>query len=76
MATPITIPEPLVKMFEHLELDIERGLELLPANMADAITNCRVCNAAQTCDYDVESRYFRCPNRELLDNLEYLEGKV
>ncbi len=76
MVAQITMPYPLEKMFEHLELDVERSFELLPAMMKDATVNCQMCSMFHTCDYDVESRYFMCPNRDLLDTLERMQGKI
>ena len=76
MVAQITMPYPLGKMFEHLDLDVERSFELLPAMMEDAMVSCRMCSMFRTCDFDVESRYFMCPNRDLLDKLERLLDKI
>jgi hypothetical protein len=76
MVDQIPLPYPLEKMFEHLDLDIEWSFELLPTLMRDAVVDCQNCRMFQACDYDVESRYFLCPNRNLLDQLEQLQGKA
>ncbi len=72
MAAQYAMPYPLERMLEHLDIDIERSFELRPEKMANAIIVCRQCKMFHTCDYDVESRYFICPNRDLLDQLEDL----
>ena len=64
------MPYPLHRMFEHLDIDIERSIKLLPEEMRAATERCRQCDKFLACDFDVESRYFRCPNRKLLDHLE------
>lgn len=66
------IPYPLKRMFEHLEIDTERAFNLLPRKMDGGIQTCRRCKMFHRCDYFVESRYFQCPNRLLLDQLEDL----
>ncbi len=76
MAAQIKMPYPLEKMFEHLELDIEWSLELRPTMMEEAMVKCQMCKMFHTCDYNVESRYFMCPNRNILDDLERLQGKI
>ena len=60
------------RMFEHLKIDIEHALSILPKDMVESIETCRECKFFERCDYDVESRYFRCPNRDLLERLEDL----
>jgi hypothetical protein len=57
-------------MFEYLELDLETGFRLSATEMRAAMRTCRACGMFHTCDYQVESRYFICPNREFLDRLE------
>ena len=74
MMTRQTIPLPMCRMLEHLEIDAERGLRLLPREMADGISTCLGCKLFYRCDFDVESRYFQCPNRDLLDQLEDLSS--
>ena len=64
------MPYPLHRMFEYLDIDIERSLKLMPNEIRVATDRCRRCDKFQACDFDVEVRYFRCPNRELLDLLE------
>ena len=64
----------MVRMLEHLEIDSEIGFALMPEKMADAVVRCRTCKHFHTCDYDVESRYFRCRNRDLFDHLEDLQN--
>ncbi len=72
MNTQLVLPYPLVRMFEYLDIDHERGLKLLPEAMADGIEACLACDMSEMCDFNSEVRYFRCPNRELLDRLEDL----
>lgn len=69
MCAQRTIPFPLRQMFEFLEIDIERAFRITPKKMQGATRTCLICEKLQMCDYDSESRYFRCPNRELLDQL-------
>ncbi len=76
MTAQSAMPYPLEKMFEHLDLDIAHGFQTLPALMEEATVVCRMCKMFNKCDYDVESRYFLCPNRDLLDQLERLQGKI
>lgn len=76
MSAQLTMPCALEKMFEHLSLDIEKGFRVLPEMMEDAMSKCQRCEAVHFCDDDVESRYFTCPNRNLLDHLERLQGKI
>ncbi|MDP6563758.1 MAG: hypothetical protein QF578_02950 [Alphaproteobacteria bacterium] len=72
MSAQTTMPYPMRRMLEYLDIDIERGIELLPTEIQDSFRRCRRCDRFDTCDYNVESRYFQCPNRELLDRLEDL----
>ncbi len=74
MAAQWAMPYPLQKMFEHLDLDIARGFQTVPVLMEEAMAACRMCKMFGNCDYNVESRYFLCPNRGLLDQLERLQG--
>ena len=76
MAAKLPMPYPLEKMFEHLDLDIARGFQTSPVLMEQATVACRICEMFDKCDYDVESRYFLCPNRDLFDQLERLQGKI
>ena len=64
------MPYPLGYMLEYLNIDIERSIQLMPAEMQGAVERCRQCDKFLACDFNVESRYFLCPNRELLDQLE------
>ena len=64
------MPNPLSRMLEHLDIDPERSIRLMPEEMHAAAEECRQCDKFHTCDFNVESRYFLCPNRELLDRLE------
>ena len=64
------MPYPLSCMFEHLDIDIGRSIKLMPEEMQAATERCRQCNKFRACDFNVESRYFQCPNRDLLDLLE------
>ena len=68
------IPYPLKLMLEHLDIDTERALKLLPKEMESGIRACTRCKMFRRCDYFIESRYFQCPNRDLLDQLEDLLG--
>ncbi|MHA1544767.1 MAG: hypothetical protein ACTSU8_06485 [Alphaproteobacteria bacterium] len=72
MTTQKPIPYPLKRMFEHLEIDPGRALDALPKEMVNGIQTCKRCKMFHRCDYFAESRYFQCPNRELLDQLEDL----
>ncbi len=73
MVAEIVMPFPLSRMFEHLNIDIERSFKLMPEQMKDAMHRCLMCKFIDTCDYDSESRYFLCPNRDLFDQLEDLQ---
>ncbi len=76
MAAQATMPYPLRKMLEHLELDITRAYQAAPVPMEEAMVACRMCKMFHSCDYDVESRYFLCPSRDLFDQLERQQGKA
>ena len=76
MVAQLAMPYPMEKMLAHLNLDIERSFEMVPEEMEDAMTKCRTCKAFHLCDEDMESRYFVCPNRNLLDRLERIQGKI
>ncbi len=76
MTAQWAMPYPLEKMFEHLDLDIARGFQTVPVRMEEAIAACRMCKMLDNCDYDVESRYFSCPNRDVFDQLELLQGRI
>ncbi len=65
-----TMPHPLGCMLEYLDIDIESSIKLMPKEMQAATKRCRQCDKFHACDFNVESRYFLCPNRELLDQLE------
>jgi len=73
MCARLTLPFPLHRMFEHLEVDIGRSFQIMPEKMNNAMQTCVACKKFHMCDYDSESRYFTCPNRDLLDQLENLE---
>jgi len=66
------LPLPLRQMFKYLEIDIKRSFQIMPESMKNAVVACQSCEKFHVCDYDSESRYFRCPNRSLLDQLEEL----
>lgn len=68
-------PDPLKRMLEHLNIDIERAFRLMPEQMEDAMQKCLTCEMFLSCDDDVESRYFICANRDLLDRLEDLQDE-
>jgi hypothetical protein len=70
MAMELTMPRPLGCMLEYLDIDIERSIKLMPNEMQAATERCRQCDKYNACDFNVESRYFLCPNRGLLDQLE------
>jgi len=70
MDTQHTVPLPLRRMFEHLDVNIEHSFQRMPNQMKNAMHTCEVCDKFCRCDYDTESRYFRCPNRDFLDILE------
>ncbi len=72
MTPQSTMPYPLSCMLEHLDINTERSIRLMPEEMRAAAEKCRQCDKFHTCDFNVESRYFLCPNRELLDRLEEL----
>ncbi len=75
MDAQLTMPYPLEKMLGHLNLNAGRSFESMPEKMEDAMVKCRKCEKFCTCDESPESRYFLCPNRNLLDRLESLQGK-
>ncbi len=75
MVARMAMPFPLSRMLEHFKIDMERSLELMPEQMEDAMRRCSMCRFFDTCDYDSESRYFLCPNRDLFDQLEDLQGQ-
>lgn len=70
MTLQSTMPYPLGCMLEYLDIDIERSIKLMPEEMQAATERCRQCDKFLACDFNVESRYFLCPNRGLLDRLE------
>lgn len=74
MTTQQAIPLPMSCMLAHLEIDVAQSLRKLPKEMADGIRTCLGCGLFYRCDFDVESRYFQCPNRDLLDQLEDLSS--
>lgn len=76
MDAQLAMPYPLERMLGHLHLDVGRSFESMPEMMEDAMVKCRMCEMYCTCDEDVESRYFLCPNRNLLDQIERIQGKV
>lgn len=76
MAAQLAMPYPLKKMLAHLDLDIACGFQAEPVAMEEAMVACRMCKMFDSCDYDVESRYFLCPNRDLFDQLERQQGKI
>lgn len=76
MVAEYVMTYPLMRMLEHLNIDIERSFELMPEKMEDAIVKCRRCQMFVTCDELTESRYFMCPNRDLLDQLEDLLPRI
>jgi hypothetical protein len=76
MVAQLAMPYPMERMLGHLNLDIERGFESMPEMMIDAMARCRRCELFCTCDEFVESRYFVCPNRDILDRLERIQGKI
>ena len=76
MVAQLAMPTPMKQMLGHLNINIERSFEAMPERMEDAMLTCMTCEMFHNCDYDVESRYFMCPNRELFDWLEGLQGKI
>ena len=75
MVAQHVMPDPLKRMVEHLNIDIKRGFRLMPEQMEDAMQKCLACELFLSCDDDVESRYFICANRDLLDRLEDLQDQ-
>ncbi len=75
MTAQLTMPYPLQQMLGHLDLDVDRCFRAMPQDMEDAMQKCYMCPYFRICDYDSESRYFLCPNRDLLDCLEDAFGK-
>ncbi len=69
MTAQLAMPYPLTRMLEHLELDLDRCFRLTPGGMEDAMQTCLTCRFFEACDYNSESRYFVCPNRDTLDRL-------
>lgn len=76
MIAQLAMPYPMEKMLGYLNLDIERSFESMPEMMEDAMVRCRMCEMYCTCDENVESRYFLCPNRDLLDQIERIQGNI
>ncbi len=76
MDAQLAMPYPMEKMLGHLNLDVGRSFELMPVMMEDAMVTCRMCERFSTCDENVESLYFVCPNRNLFDQLERIQGKI
>ena len=76
MVAQLAMPYPMERMLEYLNLDIERSFGAIPEVLEDAMVRCRMCEMFCSCDEDVESRYFVCPNRNLLDRIERIQGKV
>jgi hypothetical protein len=76
MSAQLAMPCALEKMLEHMNLNIEKSFRLMPDRIEDAMLKCLRCEAVHICEDDVESRYFTCPNRNLLDQLERLQGNV
>lgn len=72
MVAQQVMPDPLKRMLEHLNIDIERAFRLMPEQMEDAMLKCLTCKLFLSCEDDAESRYFICANRDLLDRLEDL----
>ncbi len=75
MVAQQVMPDPLKRMLEHLNIDIERAFRLMPEQMEDAMQKCLRCKRFLSCDDDVEGRYFICANRDLLDRLEDLQDE-
>jgi len=73
MVAQMAMPTPMRQMLGYLNINIERGFETMPEKMEDGMLTCMTCEMFHTCDYDVESRYFVCPNRDLFDRLEDLQ---
>ncbi len=76
MSAQLATPRALRRMLEHLNLNIEKSFRLMPDTMEDAMLTCLKCKGVDICEDDVESRYFTCPNRNLLDQLERLQGHI
>ena len=76
MVAQQVMPDSLKRMLEHLNIDIERAFRLMPEQMEDAMQKCLTCEMFLSCDDDVESRYFICANRDLLDRLEDLRDEI
>ncbi len=75
MVAQQVMPDPLKRMLEHLNINIERAFRLMPEQMEDAMQKCLTCEKYLSCDDDVESHYFICANRDILDRLEDLQDK-
>jgi len=73
MVAQIAMPTPMRQMLGHLNINIDYGFGVMPEKMEDAMQTCMTCKMFHTCDYDVESRYFMCPNRKFFDRLESLK---
>ena len=76
MDAQVTMPYPLERMLGHLDLNVGSCFESMPEKMEDAMVRCRRREMFCTCDEDLESRYFLCPNRGLLDRLESTQGII
>ena len=74
MAAQLAMPAPMKQMLDYLNIDTERACEAMPEDMEDAIQICLTCKANLFCEEDMESLYFRCPNRGFLDMVAKLQG--
>ncbi len=75
MTAQLAMPYPLTRMLEYLELDLDRCCKFMPGGMEDAMQTCMTCTFLHACDYNTESRYFVCPNRDLLDRLGDMQNE-
>ena len=75
MAAQLAMPAPMKQMLDYLNIDIDLACEALPEDMEDAMQTCLTCKALDICEDDMESLYFRCPNRGLFDVLAKLQGR-
>ena len=76
MNAQLVMPAPLKRMLKHLNIDVQQGFESMPDEMEEAMLSCQRCKFFDNCDYDSESRYFLCPNRDVFDQLERQQGKA
>ena len=69
MAELKDIPPPMRKRLKHLNLDIEKSLELMSQEKGKDVCECLMCEVFLSCDYNLEGNYYVCPNRDFFERL-------